>query len=63
MKIAVIDPWCFTPPYNRELCTALATTGHEVTMVGQHDGNDDPTAAGNSPAVAKFTVVWRCVRL
>lgn len=39
MKIAVIDPWCFTPPYNRELCRGLASIGHDVTLIG-HDARD-----------------------
>lgn len=39
MKIAVIDPWCFTPPYNRELCDGLVSIGHEVTLIGQDRGD------------------------
>ncbi|MEZ5932736.1 MAG: glycosyltransferase family 4 protein [Alphaproteobacteria bacterium] len=35
MKIAVLDPWCFTPPYNDELCCGLASIGHDVTLIGQ----------------------------
>ena len=41
MKIAVIDPWSFTPPYNRELCEALASVGHEVTLIGQNQAESD----------------------
>lgn len=40
MKIAVLDPWCFTPPYNRELCNGLASAGHDVTLIGQDAGDD-----------------------
>lgn len=39
MKIVIIDPWCFTPPYNRALCDGLLSRGHEVTLIGQ-DGGD-----------------------
>jgi glycosyltransferase involved in cell wall biosynthesis len=49
MKVAVLDPWCFTPPYDGELCRGLASIGHHVTLIGQAraDGEgrcDDPTA-------------------
>ncbi len=40
MKIAVLDPWCFTPPYNTELCNGLASLGHEVTLIGQNAGDN-----------------------
>jgi glycosyltransferase involved in cell wall biosynthesis len=45
MKIAVIDPWCFSPPYDRELCDGLSSLGHDVTLIGQskmsdHEGID-----------------------
>ena len=51
MKIAVVDPWCFTPPYNRELCAALATIGHEVTLVGQRHGDGETATVETSSAV------------
>ena len=41
MRIAIIDPWCFTPPYNRELCGGLLSLGHEVTLIGQNLGDDN----------------------
>ena len=41
MKVAILDPWCFTPPYNRELCEGLAAIGHEVTLIGQDQGDSD----------------------
>ncbi len=40
MKIAILDPWCFTPPYNGELCNGLASVGHDVTLIGQDAGDD-----------------------
>lgn len=52
MKIAVIDPWCFTPPYNRELCTGLASIGHEVTLIGQTGGDGEGKSDGSKPAFA-----------
>jgi glycosyltransferase involved in cell wall biosynthesis len=51
MKIAVLDPWCFTPPYNKELCNGLASLGHEVTLIGQ-DAGDDAGHDGGKPAFA-----------
>ncbi len=47
MKVAVIDPWCFTPPYDRELCDGLASIGHEVTLIGQDSGEFEPRATGS----------------
>ncbi len=52
MKISVVDPWCFTPPYNRELCAALAAIGHEVTLIGQHHGDGESLTTKASSAVA-----------
>ncbi len=52
MKVAVIDPWCFTPPYNRELCEGLVAIGHEVTLIGQNQGDGDGQQAGSDPGVA-----------
>jgi glycosyltransferase involved in cell wall biosynthesis len=48
MKIAVLDPWCFTPPYNNELCRGLASLGHEVTLIGQDAGAAISEAGGQS---------------
>ncbi|MDH3661872.1 MAG: glycosyltransferase family 4 protein [Alphaproteobacteria bacterium] len=48
MKIVVIDPWCFTPPYNRELCDGLASIGHEVTLIGQDRGDSDGRQNGSA---------------
>lgn len=33
MKVFVVDPWHFTPPYNRELCKGLVRCGHHVTLI------------------------------
>lgn len=49
MKIVVVDPWHFTPPYDRELCQNLAAIGHDVTFVSSSSscGGDDETAEGD----------------
>ncbi|MGI9510475.1 MAG: glycosyltransferase family 4 protein [Geminicoccaceae bacterium] len=49
MKIAIIDPWCFTPPYNRELCAGLVSIGHEVTLIGQDRSGDSDGYDGAPP--------------
>ena len=54
MKIAVIDPWCFTPPYNHELCRALASIGHEVTLIGQDGGDSDGSDGQSTRSFAKL---------
>ena len=33
MRISVVDPPAFTPPYDHALCAALAERGHEVELV------------------------------
>lgn len=40
MKVVVVDPWHFTPPYDRELCDGLAGAGHQVTFVRSLDAED-----------------------
>lgn len=45
MKVVVVDPWHFTPPYDRELCNGLSGGGHQVTFVSS-DGCE--TAAGTA---------------
>ena len=52
MKVAIIDPWCFTPPYNRELCEGLVAIGHEVTLIGQDKGDGDCGKDGSAPRFA-----------
>ncbi|MEM7041188.1 MAG: glycosyltransferase [Pseudomonadota bacterium] len=54
MKIAVIDPWCFTPPYNHELCKGLASIGHEVTLIGQRGADSNGSDGQSSPSFAKL---------
>ena len=33
MKVQVVDPPAYTPPYDRSLCAALARAGAEVALV------------------------------
>ncbi len=44
MKVVVVDPWHFTPPYDRELCKGLVEAGHQVTFVKSSD--DEAGMAG-----------------
>lgn len=37
MNVVVVDPWHFTPPYDRELCHGLAAVGHQVLFVKSTD--------------------------
>src|SRR4051794_36185334 len=32
MRVTVVDPPAYTPPYDHALCTALAARGHEVEL-------------------------------
>jgi glycosyltransferase involved in cell wall biosynthesis len=41
MKVVVVDPWHFTPPYDQELCKGLVKAGHQVTFVKSADNADD----------------------
>jgi len=58
MKIAVIDPWHFTPPYDQELCQGLASIGHDVMLIGQElvgcDGQQ-ARASANFTELGLFT--------
>lgn len=47
MRIHVVDPPAYTPPYDRALCAALATAGADVTLVTSHFRHGEvPPAAG-----------------
>ncbi len=54
MRIAVIDPWDFTPPYNRELCAGLASIGHDVTLIGQESDTGEEPATGSFATLGLF---------
>ena len=36
MRVTVVDPPAYTPPYDHALCEALADRGHEVTLATSH---------------------------
>ncbi len=47
MRVQVVDPSAFTPPYDHALCSALARTGSEVELVtGQFPYGDAPAPDG-----------------
>lgn len=38
MRVALIDPSEFTPPYDAALAAGLGAAGHRVSVIGQHGG-------------------------
>lgn len=52
MRVVVIDPWCFTPPYNRELCGGLLSLGHDVTLIGQDQEDGEGGLDKSAPGLA-----------
>lgn len=47
MRVDVLDPSAFTPPYDRALCAALAADGHDVRLVTSRFVHGDvPPAEG-----------------
>ncbi len=46
MKVVVVDPWHFTPPYDRLLCKGLAAAGHQITFVKSTNHADINSQAG-----------------
>ncbi len=38
MRVALVDPSEFTPPYDTALAEGLAAAGHRVAVIGQHGG-------------------------
>jgi len=36
MRVTVVDPPAYTPPYDHALCEALAARGHEVELATAH---------------------------
>src|SRR3954468_17010904 len=36
MRVQIVDPPAFTPPYDRALCAALAAAGADVELVTSH---------------------------
>ena len=56
MRVDVLDPSAFTPPYDRALCAALARAGHDVRLV------TSPFAHGDVPPAEGFAVDERFYR-
>src|SRR5918996_878288 len=50
MRIQVVDPPAYTPPYDRSLCAALARAGAEVELL------TSPFAHGSVPAIDDYRV-------
>ncbi len=53
MRISVVDPAAYTPPYDRALCAALAAEGLEVELVTRAFRHGEVPAAGPGYAVAE----------
>ncbi len=45
MRVAVVDPQAYTPPYDDELCRALAAAGAEVELLTAHFTHGEPPVA------------------
>src|SRR3954451_408643 len=50
MRVSVVDPAAYTPPYDRALCAALARAGAEVELVSA------PFPHGEVPPPRGYTV-------
>jgi hypothetical protein len=50
MRVSVIDPAAYTPPYDRALCAALARAGADVQLITA------PFPHGEVPPARGFTV-------
>ncbi len=49
LRVVMIDPSLFTPPYDDALGGALIGLGHEVRLVGRPPREDDPPLSGTLP--------------
>lgn len=54
MKVLVVDPSLYTPPYDGALCGALLARGHDVTLVGRPPRPTDPPLGAAVPVVPLF---------
>lgn len=56
LRVHVVDPPAYTPPYDRALCAALAAAGAEVTLVTSHFRHGEvPPAVGYAVDAAFYT--------
>ncbi len=53
MKVVVVDPWHFTPPYDRELCRGLSRIGHHVAFVSSDRCETAPDMADDERSSVK----------
>ena len=47
MKVLLVDPSLYTPPYDGALADALTRRGHEVTLLARRPRPTDPPVGGN----------------
>jgi glycosyltransferase involved in cell wall biosynthesis len=59
LAVMVIDPGCFTPAYDAELCRALAHLGERVTLVTAPHQNDPSHRFPPEFAVMELFFSWR----
>ena len=62
MKIAVLDPSNFTPPYDQSLVTALKMQGADVRLLGRAVRRDDPVDINLVQPEAvffRYSELWR----
>jgi hypothetical protein len=57
MRVALVDPLAYTPPYDHELAAALAHRGHEVTLL------TSPFLHGDAPSPAGYAREELCLPL
>jgi glycosyltransferase involved in cell wall biosynthesis len=72
VRVDVVDPSAYTPPYDHALCAALAAAGAEVRLVtSAFDYGTTPRAAGyavderfyrGAPARGRARVAWKLAR-
>lgn len=54
MRVVLVDPSLYTPPYDGALAAALAARGHEVTLAGRRVRASDPPLGGEVRLVPAF---------
>lgn len=54
MRVVLVDPSLYTPPYDGALAAALTARGHEVTLAGRRLRASDPPLGGEVRLVPAF---------
>jgi glycosyltransferase involved in cell wall biosynthesis len=62
VAVMVVDPGCFTPAYDAELCRALAYRGERVTLVTAPHSNDTSHHFPSGFAVIELFFDWQQLR-